>query len=503
VEKNVPFWIDTLCVPIKPYALWLCAMNRLRRPYQTAKYVLVLDSYLCTQDSTKLSPMEIWARVLCCSWSRRLWTFQEGRLSQDLLFQFADQAISMEDVWTDLPSDLSCASLRNDLVLAYRSTNVIRNIAKRLPESSTKKVNFRPKPDVWDMRESLQARSVSVIYDEALCLFCNMGFDMSLITDVPIEERMPTFWAHVPDIPLGLIFSTARQKLTRPGLHWAPASFMGDIDTAHWYLEQSLEPRVDGHPTPAGLEIQVPAFMLSPDFLKHDDSFDIIFSKAWVTIQDSDRAGTWYFIEMLPGYWNQSRTSDPKAGAQLILLLHDNIKSADEEMENLDPFHHSTGTYGVIGVVTGEPEDDNPPKIEIYRHARLHRYSKALQRYNSMVQLGVERYVMECLGYTVEAKTDEEGRFYESFTPPAKEGEESLDNFEMTGERRDEAEMYCAAFAEENPFARNIAMMVGRNEGKTPEETFVHFGKMARFFLQMRKRSKAFRLSQEQLWVID
>lgn len=71
----IPFWIDTLCVPIKPYNLWQRAMNRLRKPYQDAAIVFVLDSYLYTQNSDKLSPLKIWARVLCCSWSRRLWTF--------------------------------------------------------------------------------------------------------------------------------------------------------------------------------------------------------------------------------------------------------------------------------------------------------------------------------------------------------------------------------------------------------------------------------------------
>lgn len=73
-DFGIAFWIDTLCVPIEPHSLWLRAMNRLRKPYTEAAVVLVLDSYLYEQDSSTLSFCEIWARVLCCSWSRRLWT---------------------------------------------------------------------------------------------------------------------------------------------------------------------------------------------------------------------------------------------------------------------------------------------------------------------------------------------------------------------------------------------------------------------------------------------
>ena len=78
-ERTLPFWIDAICVPLQPEELRIRAMNRLRMPYQLATCVLVLDSYLFSQDSSALLPIELLARILCCSWSRRLWTFQEAR----------------------------------------------------------------------------------------------------------------------------------------------------------------------------------------------------------------------------------------------------------------------------------------------------------------------------------------------------------------------------------------------------------------------------------------
>lgn len=96
---TTPFWIDTVCVPIRPKEMHAMAMNRLRMPYQEAQYVLVLDSYLYTQKASELSALEIWCRVLCSSWAQRLWTFQEGRLAKSLWFQFADGPVRMEDIF--------------------------------------------------------------------------------------------------------------------------------------------------------------------------------------------------------------------------------------------------------------------------------------------------------------------------------------------------------------------------------------------------------------------
>lgn len=508
-DLSIPFWIDTICVPITPHNLWLRAMNRLRKPYTDAAHVLVLDSYLYSQDSSKLSPLEIWARVLCCSWSRRLWTFQEGRLAKTLMYQFADRAISLEHIFIKLDEPLSILSMTAEMSISYRSSNIIRSIGEMIPDYPWKVPDapkkFRPNPNVRDMRESLQARSVSVIDDEALCLFCNMGFDMELVTDLAPEERMPKFWSLVKDIPVGLIFSTAREKLSSPGLHWAPASFMGDIDTRHWYLEQEMEPRVDGFPTSEGLEIQVPAFLFDPDLLKYDESFDVVFADCWFTVQDQADQ-TWYFVEMLNGYWNQDRKEDPKAGEQLAILLHKPVDDLGEDTTE-DPFSFLFGIIAVIGVITEPPSEDRPSKIEVYRHAYLHKFSPALQEYNSMIQIGVERFVTEQLGYFFEARSNEGGRFYESLKKPeypeGEEPEENLDNFETTPERRDLCQQYCTAFAEDNPWARDITLKHGYVNGKTPQESFEDFGLSARFQFQMRRRNGVRGLSQTQLWCID
>lgn len=301
--------------------MWTKAMNRLRKPYQDASLVLILDSYLCTQDTRDIDAIEIWARILCCSWSRRLWTFQEARLAKPgrLCVLFKDRMMTMEDIWLKFSEPLATEELTTELYLKWRGSNVIRGLAETgLLVTDWILQQFRPEPDIWDMRESLKARAVSVSSDEVLCLFCNMGMDMELVMPTPPEERLAVFWGNVKKIPVGLVFSTAPEKMTTPGLRWAPKSFLGSLDRIFWYIEQCLRPRRDGFVTEYGLQIQVPALMCDPNLLLWDDSFELTFEGDG-PFPLRDEQDEWYFVEPRE-FWNQERTDRPTANQRLAIL---------------------------------------------------------------------------------------------------------------------------------------------------------------------------------------
>ena len=92
----VPFWIDTLCVPLEQ-SLRNLAIKQTKSVYQEADKVLVLDSAL-RLVSLPSSPVESLLRIACSSWMQRLWTFQEGILAFQLVFQFLDVSVSGEDL---------------------------------------------------------------------------------------------------------------------------------------------------------------------------------------------------------------------------------------------------------------------------------------------------------------------------------------------------------------------------------------------------------------------
>lgn len=508
-SRPMPFWIDTLCVPIQPKEMHTVAMNRLRIPYQNNQHVLVLDSYLYTQNSTDLTASEIWCRVLCCTWSQRLWTFQEGRLAHTLWFQFADRAVLMHKIMLDRKELLCAERFVRDTTTAYRGSNVMRSMTGLLPPELI--AAYRPVPDVRDMRESLKSRAVSFASDEALCLFGAMHLDLELVTELAPEERMPKFWSLVKKIPLGLVFSTAAKKLTVPGLRWAPASFMGDVESRHWYIEQALTPRVDGFPTPDGLQIQAPGFMFDPALLLWDDSFDICFTDVKFNVRDEN--GEWYFIETF-GAWNQTRTHYPKEDSQLAMLLVDTLpKRTESSIAN--PFHFQPGLQVVIGVVTGDEDGDGIPRFEAYRHARLNRYSVAHQELYSSVHDFVEVFVegacrksghlaLDWLTGTITEDSDDTSSNPDD--PNYKYGDVTPETFRLTQHAREFCEDVATQFAMKNPRARGCALAHGRVEmgaAFTEESAFKMYAHHARFQLQMRLRNRITSFPQTQTWCID
>lgn len=72
---KLPFWMDTLCLPIAPRDLRQRAIASMREPFTKASAILVLDSYLLSLKVAEMSSLEILARVQASNWMTRLWTF--------------------------------------------------------------------------------------------------------------------------------------------------------------------------------------------------------------------------------------------------------------------------------------------------------------------------------------------------------------------------------------------------------------------------------------------
>ncbi|KAL0263037.1 hypothetical protein SLS55_002012 [Diplodia seriata] len=105
-ERSPPlFWMDTLCIPVKPQDAHLRtqAINQMASTYAAAVQVLVLDAELqqCTTSvgGTGSSASQILARIVCSAWMGRSWTLQEGVLARECVFQFADAALDPVHAW--------------------------------------------------------------------------------------------------------------------------------------------------------------------------------------------------------------------------------------------------------------------------------------------------------------------------------------------------------------------------------------------------------------------
>ena len=120
------FWMDTLCIPVAPEHtdLRTKAINRMAPTYAQADNTLILDSELQKIRLATSSATEILVYLAYCAWTTRCWTFQEGAISKECYFQFADGAIQpdgISGVWSIIRWLLATSASENSLKLIYRA----------------------------------------------------------------------------------------------------------------------------------------------------------------------------------------------------------------------------------------------------------------------------------------------------------------------------------------------------------------------------------------------
>ncbi|KAH6665419.1 hypothetical protein B0J14DRAFT_550743 [Halenospora varia] len=95
-SQKVPFWMDTLCIPLQSEIRNLAIM-RMAKTYLHADKVLVLDTWL-SQNEDDMALGDLLVKITHSDWNTRLWTFQESILARESHFQFHDIALTVDDL---------------------------------------------------------------------------------------------------------------------------------------------------------------------------------------------------------------------------------------------------------------------------------------------------------------------------------------------------------------------------------------------------------------------
>ena len=95
-NQTVGFWIDSICVPIGDRETRRKAISMMSRIYTEAYATIVLSADLMDYEAGTTSYLEPAMRITTSGWMRRLWTFQEGVMSRDLYFLFADVSVAFQ-----------------------------------------------------------------------------------------------------------------------------------------------------------------------------------------------------------------------------------------------------------------------------------------------------------------------------------------------------------------------------------------------------------------------
>lgn len=300
----VPFWIDTICVPLQhPYRA--IAIESMRRIYKNADKVLVLDSALTKTSSQALGATEMIMRLKASSWVRRLWTFQEAYLAKELHYRFSDVALTLSDMREkyhrgfgstaefQLRSDRDCGDdipemERNQQRAASYQTN--EPVKKRIESGDLlwwEGYHFlsgvevlgkeEPQEDFARLRSiihPLRWRTTSRMQDETICLSgCLDRTTVYLPREAPAtdenslasltKQRMKTFLLSLQSVPVGLLF-VQRPRIDEEGYRWMPTSFLGGgMDSTLPDSWQKEETPVVGRPTATGLVVMLPGVILS------------------------------------------------------------------------------------------------------------------------------------------------------------------------------------------------------------------------------------------------
>lgn len=240
------FWIDTLCVPLRPEQSRKNAIKNMRAVYSRATKVLVLDAELIrsTMDS---SSEEKLSRITCSTWIRRLWTLQEAALARVIYFQFAEEAAVVLDP-EPIPNGKSPYSPWYDNEIAYYAHLFQFNWWKLTPHTTQL-------DRIYFVFQALADRSTSHIEDEPICLATLLDLPLGELLEAPKQHRLKKLWTLCHQLPAAILFLPGT-KLTDESFGWAPASCM---DVNKIGIPKSIPATV----TPKGIVVTLNGFLLS------------------------------------------------------------------------------------------------------------------------------------------------------------------------------------------------------------------------------------------------
>ena len=302
-EKELLIWLDTLCCPVKPAKGKMMALEQMKRTYEDATYVLVLDSSLQASDNREVSVIEGSARIFTSRWMRRLWTLQGAALAKKLWFQFANGPLHLHQLGSDLNAihgyEFKRKGLAMDMIHTYGEMKIF----------SAGTPGIKPRNTISSITSAVQHRLVSVASDEPLCLATLLSLDVKEILRVPESQRMHRLWSLAPlahnGIPRDILFHPG-PKMGEEGCRWAPATLLVPMRYEGKSIRVSKGVDDQGTPTTHGLRIRLSGCMISSPGLPQGltQSFLDLLDRKW---------GRHCFLKHKDGVWYKTVQQDVAA----------------------------------------------------------------------------------------------------------------------------------------------------------------------------------------------
>lgn len=335
LNRSVPFWIDTLCVPSRKgeEAYRKLAIQRMRNVYTDADGVLVFDAFM-QKVSIKADITEKCVQLYLCSWRRRLWTLQEGRFARNLYFRLNGGSQSLDDFGEDLTEQMkSTVSMYSSITATcYGHASVAFTLLDKEVDKASMVMNFFP------LVTEVQNRSTTRSTDETICFATLLGIDPGPLMETKDPGRMmEIFLQLVKEFESRIIFNDY-PHLKTVGFQWAPQSFMdrsknicpdGMIPTHDKPDWNAPEPRANL--TLEGLNFCYPGVLLESIGQPTGSEITIVANPPWSVVYTwlpGDGATQWSDLDSSKPYaiiiYPYFRYAKPgEATAALLVLLTD------------------------------------------------------------------------------------------------------------------------------------------------------------------------------------
>jgi hypothetical protein len=262
-RRPVPFWIDTLAVPIDGEARKQ-AISKMHDIYTRADKTVVLDAAL--RLARIGNNYETTAMMITISgWMKRLWTLQEGVLSKNLYFKFCDKMVEVEELEAIFPSTLK--SSVPDAAQAYyhgllRSEKSWRGNYSDLLASVWRAAQWRTTGHPED--ETIAIATLLKIDPDPLLLVRDDLKKKSAgsWSEEDLDMRVEVLLSSLGDIGAilpGMIFLPG-PRLRKKGFGWAPRTWMAGHRVDH--PDPLSIPGSPANLLPRGLMVRYPGFKL-------------------------------------------------------------------------------------------------------------------------------------------------------------------------------------------------------------------------------------------------
>ncbi|KAF2810043.1 uncharacterized protein BDZ99DRAFT_462655 [Mytilinidion resinicola] len=269
-ESNLPFWLDTLCIPAQPQRQNLrdFSVQKMHEIYSSAHGVLILDADLKRLPSNA-SYAEIMTRFSISAWYARLWTYHESALAPRHYVRGQDIVFELEGLQQRVLEGEFQDSIAHSLNLFAAAS--FRVLFRDPSDTKTSNSDL----EMQNLMTTASKRTMSRPEDETVCIAIHLSLDVGPLLKSPSGRRMETLLSLLPAIPANVLWGSG-PRLVAKGFRWAPASFLQPhgmvplpvpdlipASPANLHTEMIPRPLSYLHPTGKGLMTFLPAISIS------------------------------------------------------------------------------------------------------------------------------------------------------------------------------------------------------------------------------------------------